>query len=381
MTTISDLETKDSLAEFTHSYTECQEQVGDALADTQPSAAALAKHMEEISRKFDRQSDRLDRLEIAAKRINLHEDPEVLQYKSLREYVRSGQVNNLAQKSLGSAVELAFLFPKEISMHMDKRLAQYSVMRKLCSVEKISGDSLECFTTDNKDTFVGWAEEIKSDTITPQINKTTVYLHELYAQPQIAKKLLDDALVDLESWLIDNLVDAFSRKENEAFISGNGTKQPLGILACAEGTNAGQIERVKSTKLDSDALISLYYSLDEYFAGRGAFLLHRSVLQAIRSLKSSSGQYLLQPGPQGEETLLGAPVYQTSDMPLAGNTALPIIAFGDFKTAYKIVENRDMRVLRDPFTNKSFVTFYTTKRVGGTLINGSAIKLLMVGGS
>ncbi|AGZ78722.1 phage major capsid protein [Anaplasma marginale] len=377
--TVPNFEVKDSVTSLIPAYNELQEH--DDGPHEENRLPLTAKHIEEINRKFDQQSDRLDRLEIAAKRLNLCEDPEALQRKSLSEYMRNGQVTGFEQKGLDSSSALAYLMPREISMHIDKRLSQSSVMRKLCSVEKVSGDSLEYFTTNNKDTFVGWGGEVQSDTAAPKMSKTTIYLHELYAQPQIAKKLLDDSLVDLEGWLIDNLVDAFSRKENEAFISGDGDKKPSGILSSEDGKDEGQIERVSAKQLNSDAIISLYYSLDEYFAGRGAFIMHRSVLQAIRSLKSGSGQYLLQPGPSGEETLLGAPVYQTSDMPAIANAKLPIIAFGDFKNAYKIVENRNMKILRDPFTSKAFVAFYTTKRVGGSIINGSAIKLLKIEGS
>ncbi|MCU7611423.1 phage major capsid protein [Anaplasma capra] len=378
--TLSNFETKDSITGFIPPYNEPQEQESSASYEgNQCPTTDLLQYMEETNRKFDQQGDRLDRLEIASKRINLHEDPKAaLQCKSLTEYIRHGQVTGFEKKGLDSGSTLAYLVPREISVHIDKRLSQGSVMRKLCSVEKVSGDSLECFTTNNQDTFVGWGEEISADTNAPKLSKTTIYLHELYSQPKIAKKLLDDSLVDLEGWLIDNLVDAFSRKENHAFILGDGNKKPVGILSSEDGTDEAQVQRIPFRQLSSDAIISLYYSLDEYFAGRGAFIMHRSVLQTIRSLKTSSGQYLLQPGPSGEETLLGAPVYQTSDMPPMSNTALPIIAFGDFKNAYKIVENRDIRVLRDPFTSKSFVTFYTTKRVGGNLINGSAIKLLKI---
>ncbi|GAT75105.1 HK97 family phage major capsid protein, partial [Ehrlichia ruminantium] len=128
------------------------------------------------------------------------------------------------------------------------------------------------------------------------------------------------------------------------------------------------------------------YSLDEYFAAKAVFLMHRSVLQEIRSIKSPSGQYLWYPGLNtgSPDTLMGIPVYQTSDMPAlssilqSSDIPKPAIVLADFKNAYKIIENRDIRILRDPFTDKPFVTFYTTKRVGGGVINSNAMRILQI---
>ncbi len=72
---------------------------------------------------------------------------------------------------------------------------------------------------------------------------------------------------------------------------------------------------------------------------------------------------------------MGIPVYQSADMPLVLNDQLPVIAMADFKQAYKIVDNRGMRILRDPYTNKPYVKFFITKRVGGEVVKTSAIKV------
>ncbi|MDG1286688.1 MAG: phage major capsid protein [Rickettsiales bacterium] len=124
--------------------------------------------------------------------------------------------------------------------------------------------------------------------------------------------------------------------------------------------------------------MKLYYSLQEDYATRATFLMNRTVVQAARLLKdATSEQYLWQPGliAGADDTLLGVPVRQATDMPVAATDSLSV-AIGDFSRAYTIVDRIGIRTLRDPFTDKPFVKFYTTKRVGGDVVNFDALKLL-----
>ncbi len=179
---------------------------------------------------------------------------------------------------------------------------------------------------------------------------------------------------------MEKIAETFSKEESEAFIKGEGTFQPKGILAYENGNSYNKIEQVKTEKLDSDSIMMLYYSLDEYYSKNASFLMNRSTLKDIRLLKAQTGQYLWQPSLslKAPDTLMVIPVYQSADMPPAPNNQLPVIAMADFKQAYKIVDNRGMRILRDPYTNKPYVRFFVTKRVGGEVVNTSAIKLLKV---
>ncbi|WP_353271099.1 phage major capsid protein [Wolbachia endosymbiont (group A) of Alloplasta piceator] len=267
-------------------------------------------------------------------------------------------------------------------------------MRQICSSQRISTETLDYIIEDFDRAGAGWSSEtvddedggnkskydFAKDTDTPKIQKISVTTYELYAQPQISQKLLDDAFVDVESWLVEKIAETFSKEESEAFIKGEGTFQPKGILAYENGNSYNKIEQVKTEKLDSDSIMMLYYSLDEYYSKNASFLMNRSTLKDIRLLKAQTGQYLWQPSLslKAPDTLMGIPVYQSADMPPAPNNQLPVIAMADFKQAYKIVDNRGMRILRDPYTNKPYVRFFVTKRVGGEVVNTSAIKLLKV---
>ncbi|QGR02348.1 phage major capsid protein [Ehrlichia ruminantium] len=386
--TIPISEIQESLSNLTSSWEEFKTLNEEKLLDINKKSSLYPSILEKLKKTettIEEQNERLDRLEISSQRPILHDDKTYTDYdyKTFTQYLHKGNTEIPGAKTSISTLNESYFIPKNVSYHIDKNLTKNSVMRQLCSIEKISGDSLDCFVTNNDKTSVNWRSALNtSNTQTlPEVNKHTINLHELYAQPKITKKLLEDSSIDISKWLIDHLIDAFSRAENAAFISGDGNNKPKGILSYTDESHT-----ITSTQLDSNTIIKLYYSLDEYFASKAVFLMHRSVLQEVRSLKSPSGQYLWYPGltTGSPDTLMGLPVYQTSDMPSLSSILTqsdmpkPAIVLADFKNTYKIIENRDIRILRDPFTDKPFVTFYTTKRVGGGVINSNAMKILQI---
>ncbi|WP_339046073.1 phage major capsid protein [Candidatus Mesenet endosymbiont of Agriotes lineatus] len=367
--------------------------------------SATTEQLNKISNAIDDCKERVETLETAMQRpeVNGRFEDNYPQSKAFSEYLRKGTVDNLMkyeQKALTSTgPEGGYLITKEISKRIHQNITDISPMRQLCSSEEISTESIEYIIEGDDKTFVGWHEEgdnILDNQSTQKFKNIKITTYELYAQPQITQKLLDDAFVNIEAWLVGKLVEAFSAKENEAFIKGDGKTQPQGILSYKNSKKQGEVEQIESEKLNSDAVVKLYYSLNESYAKNASFLMNRSVLQEVRLLKlEQSSQYLWQPGLSlgAKDTIMGIPVYQVADMPagLSSSTRdakpkLPsgieeshkVIAIANFKQAYKIVDHRGMKILRDPFTSKGFIKLYTTKRVGGGLINTNAIKLLKI---
>lgn len=307
------------------------------------------------------------------------------------DYIRKGVESNLSALeckalSVFSDVDGGYLVTPQMSDSIAKYIHETSPMRKLATVTQISSDSLEIIE-DKEEAGASWSASESasiSDSTTPQIGKITISAHELVAQPKATQKLIDDSSIDVESWLTDKLSEVFLRKENTAFVNGTGTGQPKGILSYTAGTGAGEIEQILSGvdgSITADSIIRLFYSLKDDYANNASFLMNRSVVQAVRLLKeSNTGQYLWNPGlkENATDTLLGVPVYQAADMPSVATDSLSI-AVGDFKRAYQIVDRTGIRVLRDPYTEKPFVKFYSTKRVGGQVVNFDAIKLLKLG--
>ena len=355
----------------------------------------LMTQLERLNQTMDNQKSRMNSLETAVSRpvkeLKHYQTADagvVSEYKNaFNEYIRKGNsqaLDSMEIKSLsvGTDADGGYLVTPSLSQNIEKIVFESSPMRQLASVEEISTDTLEV-VVDNDSMAAGWTTETGAvaDTTTAQIDKRVIETHELYAQPKATQKLIDDAAVDIEAWIAEKVSEIFSRTENSAFINGTGIGQPTGILSYAAGTSWGQIEQIDSGSagaVTADSLINLYYSLKDDYARNATFLMNRSVMQSVRLLKeSSTDQYIWQPGlaDGAPDTLLGVPVMQAADMPTAAADSLSV-AVGDFRRGYKVVDRVGIRILRDPFTDKPFVKFYTTKRVGGEVVNFEAIKLL-----
>jgi len=130
----------------------------------------------------------------------------------------------------------------------------------------------------------------------------------------------------------------------------------------------------------ADALIDLIYAPKTGYRAAGRFVMNRRTVSAVRRFKDLDGNYLWQPSLSegGTSTLLGYPVTEAEDMPDIGVGSFSI-AFGDFAKGYLVLDRQGIEVLRDPYSAKPYVLFYTTKRVGGGVQDFAAIKLLKFG--
>ncbi len=352
----------------------------------------LDQQLLRISDYLSDHKSRLDALETSMSRPfgrgeNFIQNQDHQHKQAFSNYLRSGNEYNLSkieQKTLSTNVDSdgGYLITRQTSKQITQILEEISPMRQLASREQISSSSLDVLEDYDK-AQAGWTGEMDlvTDTDTPKLNKRNIVAFELYAQPTATQKLIDDSSIDIERWLADKLVNSFAKLENQAFINGDGSSCPKGILTYADGKNWGSIEQIKSGidgKFEADNLFALYFALKEQYCRNASFLMNRFSLHMVRTLKDKvSGRYLWNPSLASgtPDSLLGLPVYEAADMPTAEKNALSI-AIADFKTAYKIVDRSGIRVMRDPYTFKPFVKFYTTKRVGGDVINFEAIKLL-----
>ena len=289
--------------------------------------------------------------------------------------------------SVNSDPDGGYLVVPELGGTIETLVRETSPMRQLANVQTISTDSLE-YILDNDEAGAGWVGETepRPETATPKLNKLTIPVNEIYAQPKATQKLIDDAAVDIEAWLARKVAEKFARMENTAFLVGDGMNKPRGLLTYAAGTNSGgqQIEQVvtgSASAVTYDGLVNLQTALKEEYQGNAAFLVNRLGFGSLLLLKDGNGtpifnmQYDVRVGLQ--RSILGAPLYFATDLPAVAASALAA-AYGDFKRAYQIVDRTGIRVLRDPFTDKPFVKFYTTKRVGGGVVNFEAVKILRV---
>jgi hypothetical protein len=347
-----------------------------------------------LSEKLDEYKNRLGKVEASFRRPSFGDGSNILPEDDLRashkaafsNYLRKGvegDLCNLQTKALSVASDPdgGYFVSPQLSANIIKTVLETSPMRQLASVETISSDSLEILE-DRDLAAAGWTGESNSITATasPQVAKKLIPVYQLYAQPKATQKLIDDSAIDIEAWLAGKISDIFGRLENTAFVSGDGVGKPRGILTYAAGTNWGQVEQVGSGvsgAVTADKLLDLFYTLKESYATNATFMMNRATIDAVRKLKDTTNQYIWNPGLMhgAPDTLLGVPVRQAVDMPVPSAGSLAIVV-GDFKRAYQIVDRSGITVLRDPFTDKPFVSFYTTKRVGGDVVNFEAIKIM-----
>jgi len=308
-----------------------------------------------------------------------------------------------ADLAVGSDADGGFWVPTEMSNRVMTRVFESSDIRGLATVETTTADALELPIDVDEAESGGWVSEkqTRSDTGTPKIGIQKIEIHEQFAQPKATQRLLDDATRDVEAWLAGKIADKLARVENQAFVIGDGVGRPRGFLNYGASASTqsdaardwGKLQYVLSGSIsgfplvtagdatynDADPLLVLISTLKPVYRSNARFLMNRTTEAVIRKLKDADGRYLVGLGDIRDAAvgflLFGYPIATAEDMPAIGSDSFAI-AFGDFRAGYTIVDRQGIRVLRDPYTQKPFVKFYTTKRVGGDVTDFDAIKLM-----
>ena len=400
----SSLEVVEAFDEFMQAFESFKETNDERLAqiESQVSTDVITEEkMKRINRVLDEQKSMVDNLVLKQKRPLLGRSggfvtADQMEHKNaFNTYMRNGQtgagrgqLSALEEKalSIGSDPDGGYLVPHQTETEIGRRLSEVSPIREIASVRQVSSSVYKKpFTIGGPS--VGWAGDTESrvQTASPTLDELEFQTMELYAQPAATSALLDDAAINVEEWLAQEVQIAFAEQESAAFVNGNGDRRPRGFLdyPTVENDNWswGNIGTVASGAdgafEDSDALVDLVYELRAGYRQNAHFLMNRRTQAEVRKLKDADGNYLWSPATRadGKATLMNFPIAESEDMPdiAAGSSS---IAFGDFARGYLIVDRLGVRVLRDPFSAKPYVLFYTTKRVGGGVQDFDAIKLL-----
>lgn len=341
-----------------------------------------------LTEKVEKMNDAISALEdqVKATQTAMNRKEVVAEQKDSQEYkvafekwMRKG-VEDVKALSVNSDPDGGYLVRPELSSEIVKKVFESSPVRQLASVQSISTDQFEV-VCDLDEADAEWVAEAasRSDTGTPQINKLIIPAHEMHASPKATQKMLDDGYINVEAWLAEHVGMKFGRLEATAFISGDGVNKPKGLLSYTAGTAFNQVEQINSGSsgvFTADGLIDMVYGVKAEYRMNASWLFARAGIKAVRKLKDSQNQYLWAPGLNGntQGQLLGFAVYEAADMQAIAADSLSAI-FGDIRAAYQIVDRVGVRVLRDPFSAKPYVVFYTTKRVGGGVKNFEAYKI------
>ena len=307
-------------------------------------------------------------------------------------YLRAGREVELKSLNMVSAGDGGFALPTELDQLIQQRLTRISPIRAIAQVvQTTTSDYRKLIAIGG--TVSGWASEAggRSETNSPKFAEIIPPSGELFANPSATQHMLDDAGFDVESWLADQVAGEFARAEGSAFVNGTGTNQPLGFLSGSTSVagdaarSFGTLQHVASGNANgfdaqpADHLIDMLMALKPGHRQGAVWVMNAATIALVRKVKDAMGDYLWQPSViDGQpDRLLGYPVVEAADMPDVAAGAYPI-AFGNFKNGYLITERLGTRLLRDPYSNKPFVNFYATKRVGGQVLDSDAIKLLKI---
>ncbi|MNS49098.1 Phage capsid family protein [compost metagenome] len=418
----------DKIATAFEEYKKTNDQRIEAIKKGQSTEALDAKlaKMDEHMSGLSEQKGRLEKLEAKLARPGaLHnggrqedETPEVTEYReALNNWIRKSNdidceaklkeaVVAITAKSKGSPLERraaqvitstgsagGYALPEVIERQIARLMLDISPIRQLATVRTVGSSDYKELVDVGGAAFEWLGEgDTRNQTNTPDLAEVAPTFGMASAKPQASEESLDDLFFNVEDWLIGSAAEAIAQGEGAAFINGNGTKKPTGILAgpapvtTADATRAfGTLQYVASGQAAAmptslDTLYDLVYSLRARYRQNARWLTSKLLLASLRKYKdTTTGAYLWQPSliAGQPETFMGYGVTEAEDMPAVAANAFPL-AFGDFKEGYLIVDRVGMRITRDEITAPGFVKFYVRRRVGGKLRNTQAIKLLKI---
>lgn len=361
----------------------------------------LDEKVARINDALDQKMKRIDDMALRSARPHLESSRRVTFDSSAREhksafdaYVRGGETAALRQletkaMSVGSNPDGGYLVPVELEHSISSRLRAISPIRSIAGVREISGNVYKKpFMTAGP--AAGWVGETdaRAQTTSPTLDALSFPAMELYAMPAATATLLEDSAVNIDEWIASEVELTFAQQEGTAFVTGDGVNKPKGFLSYTAVPNAsaswGNLGYIASGEAGAfpaddpaDVLIDLVYSLKAGYRQNGTFVMNRKTQATVRKFKDAGGAYLWQPPALagGRATLMSFPLVEAEDMPDIGANSLSL-AFGDFLRGYLVVDRQGVRVLRDPYSAKPYVLFYTTKRVGGGVQDFDAIKLV-----
>lgn len=325
-----------------------------------------------------------------------------IQHKAaFNSYVRDDNetgIKALEQKDapmiISSPTDGGYAVPEELDRQIMRLMKDDNVMRRLCNIVQVgSSDWKKLVNKGGADS--GWVGETdpRVETDPSKLAEIAPTIGEMYAYPGASQYALDDIYYDVEGEIRDEVYDQFADEEELACFGGDGVKKPMGALsapfaATADKSRAfGTVEKmlVGATDLDSaanqkklaDAIMKLPYRMKNKHRKRAVWLLNSITMGEVRLIKDEHGRYIWREGLESgtPNTLNGLSTASAESMPdVAANAK--IMALGNWKRAYTIIDRKGIRFLRDPFNKLGYVYFYFTKRMGGHFIDTEAYKVI-----
>ena len=366
------------------------EEVATKAAALETELAAKAALIEELEAKADAPS---------INTIETKESEMENQFKSFMVEGLEGLRAKGADLQISVDAQGGYSLPEELRQEIIRLEKEVSPLRSVVSVASAS-------TTDVKqlvsvgDAASGWVGETdaRSQTNAPELAQRTATFGEVYARPRIYQHMLEDSFFNAEAWLAGEVARQFAEVEGAAFLNGDGSNKPVGILngltlsssAAANDVNGtyevinhgvdGALGATDAAIIDN--LREVVLSVKTGYLPGSSFMMNRATHNVLAQLKNGDGEYFLQRNlTEGAAArLFGYDIIINEDMadiPATTGDAAPIL-FGNFARAYQIIDRVGVSMLRDPYTNPGSVMFYTRKRTGSMVLDASALKVVAV---
>jgi HK97 family phage major capsid protein len=316
------------------------------------------------------------------------------QKAALRAYIKNGDESGLIElqtkaMSVGSDPDGGYAVPEYLDREVESLERDASAIVRLARTVTAEGPTYKK-VVNLRGTASGWVGETaaRPETGTPKLAAVTINVGELYANPKLTQTMIDDAMFDADGFITGEIGDEFSDQLAASLFNGDGINKPVGILSKTITTEAddvrafGSLQAVETGtvgEIDFDDIKNLKSSLRAKYRNGATWVMNDATALFISKLKNGQGDYIWRDGvTEGEpDRLLGYPVEIDENAPDIAAGAYPVL-FGNFNRGYYIARRTGIRLLRDPYTSKPYINFYTTQRVGGDVVNSECIKLLQV---
>jgi len=305
----------------------------------------------------------------------------------------TGDKKDLALKamSVGSDPDGGFLCPVDMSGRMVQRKFETSPMRPEATVVTTTKKAMTVLLDDTDITVVTAGEyDAATETTTPKFGELEIETHEIRAYTRISLQALEDSDVNLETLLSTKVGGKMGRKENQLFVTGTGAKEAKGFLSYADWTGSSYTrnallqregeQTIASGGLTAKDLKKLKTDLLEDYMRNAKFYMNRNVFTDITLLVDSNGQFLLNPRTlfEGDKLqLLGHKVVYMGDMPDEQVSGAKVVAFGDMRETYTILDRLGVMMIPDMLTLPGWKKYFFRYRVGGGVVNFDSMKILV----
>lgn len=345
-------------------FEEKQAAFDDRLSGLEGSVETITKTSQRIEQKLNRPGLSLET-----------EKPGEIEAKAFTHYLKSGlETKDLDKATSGGG----FLAPTQFGNEIIKNLIQFSPVRQYARITNIGGSEYKTPKRTGTMTAAWVAEKAARSETQPTYDDVTLTPYEIACYVDVSNQLLEDNQYNLVNELSLDFAEEFGRLEGSAFINGDGSGKPSGILT---DTDIPQVAGGHASQLQADALIDLFHALPSFYAANGAWGMNRTTIGAVRKLKDSNGRYLwTDPVSEGNPpSILGRPVVEMVDMPDVAANSLAVM-FGDLNQGYRIVDRVSLSVMRDPYSiaTTGQTRFHARRRVGGSVVKPEALRILKI---